>query len=395
MKKIIYVIVLVLQMSLLTSEVFAEKLSSVLGKTCIIRSAMNNDYVIDVYYMGTENGTNIQLYHYNGVGDSGEGAQKFVISSAGNGYYRIVNTNSNKAIDVSGGVAGNEVNVHLWEWNGTDAQLFKFEDAGNGFYYIKNKLGYYLDVYGAKCENWTNIQTYKKNGGNNQKWLLTSWINENTQKKGILNASWEVDLTNEISFEEIKTSLNPFAYNIFNESGYGDEVKYPTPGKKYLVRIDYIDSDTVFEMIRHKSLNRSVLEQIKELIAGDAKNAGIEKIAITILNGIGVKNVPGISTLVGVLEIFASANEQKDWNNFAKTTQNGQGIKKYTYVNFSRTIPDSSPSGLYPGIPNFHYSIISYKTYHYELWDGQANDLSDLTTAVMMSHTGKWTYKYK
>lgn len=158
---------------LCVSNVYAEKLSSVIGKVCIIRSAMNNNYVIDVYMRYTDNGTNIQLYQANNTP-----AQTFIISSAGNGYYKIVNTHSNKAIDVSGGVAGNEVNVHLWEQNGTDAQLFRFEDAGNGYYYIRNKLGYYLDVYGAKCEDWTNIQTYQKNSGNNQKWLLTSATND-------------------------------------------------------------------------------------------------------------------------------------------------------------------------------------------------------------------------
>lgn len=196
------------------SSVYAEKLSSVLDKVCVIRSAMNNNYVIDVYYMGKENGTNIQLYHYNGAGDSGEGAQKFIISSAGNGYYKIVNTHSNKAIDVSGGVAGNEVNVHLWEYNGTDAQKFKFESAGNGYYYIKNKLGYYLDVYGAKCEDWTNIQTYQKNGGNNQKWLLTF---ADVANKGNHDV--------EISLMDDTLIFNKHRYKVFNEGRDWDNAK--------------------------------------------------------------------------------------------------------------------------------------------------------------------------
>lgn len=161
--------VILLHIYCLSTSVYADTVSSVLGKVCIIRSAMSSNYVIDVYYRGTENGTNVQLYQANNTP-----AQTFIISKAGNGYYKIVNTHSNKAIDVSGGMAGDEVNVHIWEQNGTDAQLFKFEDAGNGYYYIKNKLGYYLDVYGAKCEDWTNIQTCRKNGGNNQKWLLTA-----------------------------------------------------------------------------------------------------------------------------------------------------------------------------------------------------------------------------
>ncbi|MBR0168143.1 MAG: RICIN domain-containing protein [Synergistaceae bacterium] len=171
MKKMMCAVLLFLQILFSPANVYAEKLSSVLGKVCIIRSAMNNNYVVDVYYRGTDNGTNVQLYSYNGTP-----AQTFVISRSEkvSGYYKIVNTHSNKAIDVSGGIAGNEINVHIWDQNETDAQLFKFEDAGNGYYYIKNKLGYYLDVYGAKCEDWTNIQTFRKNNGNNQKWLLTS-----------------------------------------------------------------------------------------------------------------------------------------------------------------------------------------------------------------------------
>lgn len=172
MKKLFIASALLLSMCCCASGVFAETLSSVLGKVCIIRSAMNNNYVIDVYLRGTDSGTNVQLYQANDTP-----AQTFIISSVGGGYYKIVNTHSNKAIDVSGGIAGNEVNVQVWDQNNTDAQKFKFESAGNGYYYIKSKLGYYLDVYGAKCEDWTNIQTYQKNGGNNSE-VVVDYINK-------------------------------------------------------------------------------------------------------------------------------------------------------------------------------------------------------------------------
>lgn len=148
--------------------VCAETLSS--GRTYIIRSAMDNNYVVDAYWgVRNELRENIQLYHYHG-GDN----QQFIISSVGNGWYKIVNVKTNKAVDVAGGVAGDEVNIRLWDQNNTDAQLFKFENAGNGYYYIKNKLGYYWDVYWGECRDEANIQTCRKNGGNNQKWLLTS-----------------------------------------------------------------------------------------------------------------------------------------------------------------------------------------------------------------------------
>ena len=147
---------------------YAEAPSS--GRTYIIRSAMDNNYVVDAYWGAQQElRENVQLYHYHGGNN-----QQFVISSVGNGWYKIVSVINNKAVDVAGGIAGDEVNVRLWDQNGTDAQCFKFESAGGGYYFIKNKLGYYLDVYWGQCKDEQNIQTYRKNGGNNQKWLLTS-----------------------------------------------------------------------------------------------------------------------------------------------------------------------------------------------------------------------------
>ena len=169
-----------------SGNVYAETLRS--GKTYIIRSAMDNNYVFDVYY-GLRldmRGKNVQLYHYHG-GDN----QQFKILSAGNNWYKIINVKTNKAIDVAGGIAGDEVNVQLWEQNGTDAQLFRFEDAGNGYLYIKNKLGYYLDVYWGVCRDEQNIQTCRKNGGNNQKWLLTSVGGTNNVTDNITDNVWQ------------------------------------------------------------------------------------------------------------------------------------------------------------------------------------------------------------
>lgn len=377
MKKRIAVMLLFLlaQICCVTSSLYAESLSSVLGKVCIIRSAMNNNYVIDVYYRGTDNGTNVQLYQANDTP-----AQTFIISSAGGGYYKIINTHSNKAIDVSGGIAGNEVNVHVWEQNDTDAQKFKFESAGDGYYYIKSKLGYYLDVYGAKCEDWTNIQTYQKNGGNNQKWLLTTINGRNknyNKSQEILNASWEVNLSGKIHFIRDINAVNISRY----KSASGNLFDMPVPGQKHLARVDYIDSDTVFELIRNKSLNKTLLGEIQELVAGDAKNAGIEKVGTSILSKIGIKNVPAISTIVGVLEILATSNKQKDWNDFAKTAQNNKGIKKYTYINFDKTVIPRNPFEMI-------VTYYSYKTYRYEVWDGK-------TISEEGGYTGIWSKRFK
>ena len=135
----------------------------------VITSAVGSSMVMDVYAGHTANGTNIQLYRYNGGNN-----QKFQITSVGNGWYTIRNVASKKAVDVAGGVRGSEINVQLWDYNGSDAQLWRFYSAGNGYYYIQNKLGYYLDVRGGSANNETNIWVYSLNGSNAQKWKLSS-----------------------------------------------------------------------------------------------------------------------------------------------------------------------------------------------------------------------------
>lgn len=88
------------------------------------------------------------------------------------GFYKIINVNSGKALDVSGASTANGANVQQYQWNGTDAQLWKFVDAGNGTYYIRSKLGKTLDVKSGKTANKTNIQLYGMNGTNAQKWTV-------------------------------------------------------------------------------------------------------------------------------------------------------------------------------------------------------------------------------
>ncbi len=67
----------------------AETLAS--GRTYVIRSAMNKNYVIDVAGGSRNNGTNIHLWSYHGGTN-----QQFVISHVRNGYYSIKLKNTNK-----------------------------------------------------------------------------------------------------------------------------------------------------------------------------------------------------------------------------------------------------------------------------------------------------------
>ena len=132
-----------------------------------ITSRLSNSKRLDVSGAGTANGTNIHLWSSNNTV-----AQLFCLKRVSGEWFSILNVASRKAVDVRGGKKGNEVNVQLYDWNKTDAQLWRFESAGNGYYYVRNRLGYYLDVWNNQTSDGTNVQTYQYNGGMNQMWRL-------------------------------------------------------------------------------------------------------------------------------------------------------------------------------------------------------------------------------
>lgn len=170
-------------------SIYADNNSNVSEATYIFQTALNTNMVMDAYGNNYSNGTNIQIYNFNG-GDN----QKFDIFYVKNGWYKILLTQSNKAIDVCGGIKGSNVNVQLYNYNGTDAQLWRFIDAGDGYYYIQNKLGYYLDVCGGICQNETNIIVYDKNYSDNQKWKLSRVLESECKIVTALNKNMVMDV---------------------------------------------------------------------------------------------------------------------------------------------------------------------------------------------------------
>ena len=136
--------------------------------TYIIKSAINENFVIDVSDNSKKNGANIQLYSINGTD-----AQKFNIKYINNGYYSIIGKNSNKSLEVKDSSKQIEANVWQMEYKETDAQKWIIKDIGNGYFSIISKCnGLYIDVNGARAQDYTNIQMYEGNGTNAQKFKL-------------------------------------------------------------------------------------------------------------------------------------------------------------------------------------------------------------------------------
>lgn len=165
--------------------------------TYIIKSAINEKYVLDVPNNSKESGANINLWTDN----SGLN-QRFTIKYLGDGYYSITNVNSKKAVDVYGNFTSPETNVQQYEPNNSDAQKWKIESAGNGYYYfIAKSSGLCLDVFGGTAENGKNVQIYNKHGSNGQKFKLemtgTKTIDEGTYSIRTKNDSnYAIDVDN-------------------------------------------------------------------------------------------------------------------------------------------------------------------------------------------------------
>ena len=132
----------------------------------LLESAVKPNMMADVDINEANGESNLRLLNRN---DSS--AQKFSITSTGNGNYTIrLANNKDKALTAKGNTAGS--NVVASQYNANDRQIWHFEYADDGYYYISSKTGYYLDVSGGFSQNNTNIQLYVVNGSDAERWKL-------------------------------------------------------------------------------------------------------------------------------------------------------------------------------------------------------------------------------
>jgi hypothetical protein len=105
--------------------------------------------------------------------DSGNNAQKWIITDLGNGYYKIINLNSSKSVDIGGASTAEGVQATQWTYNGGNNQQWTMLDLGNGYWKIiarhSSKL---LEVSGSSTLDGASIQQKTDAGGTNQEWQL-------------------------------------------------------------------------------------------------------------------------------------------------------------------------------------------------------------------------------
>ena len=114
---------------------------------------LNSGRVLDVTGGGSsqayQNGTAIQQWDWSGGGN-----QQWQVIPLGNGYNEIVNVQSGKALDVRGASTNPSAVVQQWDWLAGANQQWQLVDLGDGSYKIKNlNSGLMLDVDGARVQN--------------------------------------------------------------------------------------------------------------------------------------------------------------------------------------------------------------------------------------------------
>lgn len=115
--------------------------------------------------------TAVNPFDYMDVDDQGTAVYESNSVNISNGVYTLSPKNApSMVLDISGGTSNSEANVQIWKSNGTNAQ--KFSISGSGSSYILTALcgDKVLDVCGGSGNPGTNLWQYESNGTISQKW---------------------------------------------------------------------------------------------------------------------------------------------------------------------------------------------------------------------------------
>lgn len=135
-------------------------------------------YMLDIAGKKTANGTNVDIYKYNG-GDN----QQFMITRNADGSYKICTkiSGGKSAVEIADASANSGANVQQWEINGADCQDWIFEEVTNTgcemdtsvIYEFSNvNSGMVMDIESGKMKSGTNVQQWATGHFKSQQWTL-------------------------------------------------------------------------------------------------------------------------------------------------------------------------------------------------------------------------------
>ena len=146
-----------------------------------IQLEANKNYVLDVAGGSTVNEANVQIYANNETD-----AQKWYITKAEDGWYRIKNVQSGKLLSSKSKEAKIGENINQNQQQESFGQRYKFYETGSGSCYITTESGTVLDVSAGRIANSSNVQLYGLNKTVAQKWCFAkarSTFGEDAEKQ--------------------------------------------------------------------------------------------------------------------------------------------------------------------------------------------------------------------
>ncbi|MDR2003914.1 MAG: RICIN domain-containing protein [Prevotella sp.] len=96
--------------------------------------------VLDVEKAQKSNGTKIIAYSSNSKDN-----QKWLITSVGNGKYRVISLDSLMAMEIGTGIVGRN-DLQIWDFESKENQLWKIQQKDGGYYFINSNSNKYLTL---------------------------------------------------------------------------------------------------------------------------------------------------------------------------------------------------------------------------------------------------------
>ena len=143
----------------------------------IIVSAQNTNYQLDVAgnSLQNPNGTNVQIWrddteywHTN----ANSQYNIFNVKHIENGYYRLELEGSGTSLDVYSGGPISDLNINIWQNNGSPAQLWAITPQNNGYQLRAKCNGFSMDLENGNAADGTNIRIHIWNGSLAQTWYF-------------------------------------------------------------------------------------------------------------------------------------------------------------------------------------------------------------------------------
>lgn len=336
---------------------------------------------LDVTDESKENGARLQIwdkfaYHQN---------QVFYLTPVGD-YWKIIAYNSHKVIEVRDSRTDDGAPVAQWDYANITCQQWSIINNGDGTVSFKNRnSGKYMDVSGNETANGTKVVQYESNGTTAQKFELKKLYNEDVH-----SASWDM------ATSQIKTQWVPVSGNVHNLSGYdfttkNGQIEVPVTGKTYLVKVEYIDANTVLDIICEKGMDSSTLSQLGDLLKGEATEEAVG----AVLKKAGWE-VPGVGIIIGTAQILFSLTDKssEEYNNFVAVARQGKTngsvncIIRKTYVTFDSQYaygPINNGTTAWGSYTN----IVANERHEYSVWDSSSQLKSPENSS------GSWNYTFE